>query len=58
VRGKASGQRIGIRSIDGCFQERRVDVIERVLHRGSGEHRDGFVLRLLGRSGRREDEGR
>jgi hypothetical protein len=29
----------------GCFQERRVHVVERILHRGGGEHRDGLVLR-------------
>ena len=29
----------------GRLQERRVDVVERVLHRGGGEDRDGLVLR-------------
>ena len=36
-----------------------VDVVERVLHRGRGEHREGLVLRSGGRIGRsaQDDEG-
>ena len=33
----------------GRLQERRIDVVERVLHRGGGEYRDGLVLRAAAR---------
>src|SRR4029077_5148025 len=34
------------------FGKRRIHVVERVLHRCGGEHRNGFLLRARGRSGK------